>query len=85
MMKVFLSSIAKNDIKLLMRVFNAEREKKGIDFLEEVKKSINEIILYAEDYQAKELTMKTMENFPVNIHYIFEDENNLLITAVFKA
>jgi hypothetical protein len=84
-MKVFLSSIAKNDIKLLMRVFNAEREKKGIDFLEEVKKSINEIILYAENYQAKELTMKTMENFPVNIHYIFEDENNLLITAVFKA
>lgn len=84
-MKVFLSSIAKNDIKLLMRVFNAEREKKGIDFLEEVKKSINEIILCAEDYQAKELTMKTMENFPVNIHYIFEDENNLLITAVFKA
>jgi hypothetical protein len=84
-MKVFLSSIAKNDIKLLMRVFNAEREKKGIDFLEEVKKSINEIILYAEDYQAKKLTMKTMENFPVNIHYIFEDENNLLITAVFKA
>jgi hypothetical protein len=84
-MKVFLSSIAKNDIKLLMRVFNAGREKKGIDFLEEVKKSINEIILYAEDYQAKELTMKTMENFPVNIHYIFEDENNLLITAVFKA
>jgi hypothetical protein len=84
-MKVFLSSIAKNDIKLLMRVFNAGREKKGIDFLEEVKKSINEIILYAEDYQATEFTMKTMENFPVNIHYIFEDENNLLITAVFKA
>lgn len=84
-MKILLSSIAKNDIRLLMRVFNAEQEKKGINFLEDLKKSINEIILHAGNPTSKELTVKPMGAFPVNIHYIFEDQENLLITAVFKA
>lgn len=83
-MKILLSSIAKNDIRLLMRVFNAEQEKKGIDFLEDLKKTVNEIILYAENHTAKQLTVKTMRAFPVNIHYVFEDEEHLLVTAIFK-
>jgi len=85
-MKVLLSSIAKNDIRLLMRVFNAEKEKKGNDFLEELKTSINEIIQRTENQETrhKEVTVKTMEDFPVNIHYIFEDEGSLLVTAIFK-
>lgn len=82
-MKVLLSSIAKNDIRLLMRVFNAEKEKKGNDFLESLKESIDGIL---QNHQAKgsEISVMPMQDFPVNIHYIFEDEENLLITAVFK-
>lgn len=85
-MKVLLSSIAKNDIRLLMRVFNAEKEKKGIDFLEDLKTSINEIIQHTENSETKykEITVNAMQNFPVNIHYIFEDEGSLLVTAIFK-
>lgn len=81
-MNVLLSSIAKNDIRLLMRVFNAEKEKKGIDFLEDLKESIHKILQNEKRY--KEVTVNTMQNFPVNIHYIFEDEENLLVTAIFK-
>lgn len=81
-MNVLLSSIAKNDIRLLMRVFNAEKEKKGIDFLEDLKESIHKILQNEKKY--KEVTVNTMQNFPVNIHYIFEDEENLLVTAIFK-
>lgn len=85
-MKVLLSSIAKNDIRLLMRVFNAEKENKGIDFLEGLKESINEILQCSNNHEAKnkDILVNTMQNFPVNIHYIFEDEESLLITAIFK-
>ena len=65
-----------------MRVFNAEKEKKGIDFLEDLKESIHKILQNEKRY--KEVTVNTMQNFPVNIHYIFEDEENLLVTAIFK-
>ncbi len=84
-MKVLLSSIAKNDIRLLMRVFNAEKENKGNDFLEGLKQSIDGI-LQSRDHEIiyKEIMMSTMPDFPVNIHYIFEDRENLLITAIFK-
>ncbi|MEN4759074.1 MULTISPECIES: hypothetical protein [unclassified Chryseobacterium] len=82
-MKILLSSIAKNDIRLLMRVFNAEKENKGIDFLEDLKTSINEI---SENSVAKssDIAVNKMQNFPVNIHYVFENEENLFITAIFK-
>lgn len=82
-MKVLLSSIAKNDIRLLLRVFNAEEEKRGNAFLEGLKESIDGIL---QNYQVKgsEISVMAMQDFPVNIHYIFEDEENLLITAVFK-
>ena len=85
-MNVLLSSIAKNDIRLLMRVFNAEKEKKGIDFLEDLKESINKILQNEKSHKTryKEVTVNAMQNFPVNIHYIFEDEENLLVTAIFK-
>ena len=85
-MKVLLSSIAKNDIRLLMRVFNAEKENKGIDFLEDLKESISGILqqIKSHEIKNKEISVNTMQNFPVNIHYIFEDEENLLITAIFK-
>lgn len=85
-MNVLLSSIAKNDIRLLMRVFNAEKENKGIDFLESLKESISEILLTTinNEVRYQEVTVNTMQNFPVNIHYIFEDEKNLLVTAIFK-
>lgn len=84
-MKVLLSSIAKNDIRLLMRIFNAEKENKGNDFLESLKASIDGILQTREhDMRYTEIMMSTMPDFPVNIHYIFEDRENLLITAVFK-
>ncbi|WP_131701490.1 hypothetical protein [Chryseobacterium sp. FH2] len=82
-MKILLSSIAKNDIRLLMRVFNAEKENKGIDFLEDLKVSINEI-LETSTQKSSEIAVNKMENFPVLIHYIFENEENLFITAIFK-
>ncbi|NPA08423.1 MAG: hypothetical protein GXO46_05505 [Chlorobi bacterium] len=82
-MNVLLSSIAKNDIRLLMRVFNAEKEYKGTDFLEELKKCVNRISK-KERKKIQETLVETMPDFPVNIHYLFEDEENILITAVFK-
>lgn len=82
-MKVLLSSIAKNDIRLLMRVFNAEKEHKGAYFLEDLKESIKQIIENPEDLKAEHLQM-AMQNFPVYIHYLFENEKSLFITAIFK-
>lgn len=69
-----------------MRVFNAEKKDKGIDFLEDLKVSIGEILHHNKNYETKykEVTVNTMQNFPVNIHYIFEDNENLLVTAIFK-
>lgn len=43
-MKVLLSSIAKNDIRMLMRVFNAETEKKDKFFLDVLKNSVEQIV-----------------------------------------
>lgn len=85
-MKVLLSSIAKNDIKLLMRVFNAERENKGIEFLDDLKESISKIQEKSQTrlIREKQVTVDKMQNFPVHIHYIFENEESLLVTAIFK-
>ena len=84
-MKVFLSSIAKNDIRLLMRVFNAEKENKGIDFLDDLKESISQIVQHTETTEkSTEITINKMKNFPVHIHYIFENDEILFITAIFK-
>lgn len=65
-----------------MRVFDAEKDNKGIDFLEELKESINEISLQSE--KSQEININTMKSFPVNIHYIFENEEILFVTAIFK-
>ncbi|SEV91084.1 hypothetical protein SAMN05421841_0151 [Chryseobacterium wanjuense] len=81
-MKVLLSSIAKNDIRLLLRVFNAEKGNTGIDFLEDLKESINEISQQTE--RSEEVSINEMKNFPVNIHYIFENDEVLFVTAIFK-
>ncbi len=84
-MKVFLSSIAKNDIRLLMRVFNAEKEHKGFYFLEDLKESIDFILEESERIgKSSEITIRKMENFPVHIHYLFENNETLFITAIFK-
>mgnify|MGYP003621678966 CR=1 FL=1 len=84
-MEVLLSSIAKNDIRLLMRVFKAEKECKDKYFLDKLKDTVQHIV---EDsmqigIKKKEMQVIKIENLPVTIHYIFED-NHLLITAVFK-
>lgn len=85
-MKVLLSSIAKNDIKMLMRVFNAEEQNKDKDFLNDLKESINTILSdYKKlDIKNRELQIYKTENFPVQIYYLFEDNDSLFITAVFK-
>lgn len=85
-MKVLLSSIAKNDIRMLMRVFNAEEQNKDKDFLNELKDSINTILSdYKKlDIKNRELQVYKTENFPVQIYYLFEDNDSLFITAVFK-
>lgn len=83
-MKILLSSIAKNDIRLLVRVFCAEdkQKQKGEYFLEELKTSINDIAQSTERFS--EINIRTMENFPVNIHYIFENDETLFVTAIFR-
>lgn len=85
-MKVLLSSIAKNDIRMLMRVFNAEEQNKDKDFLNDLKESINLILSdYKKlDIKNRELQVYKTENFPVQIYYLFEDHDSLFITAVFK-
>ncbi|WP_346986483.1 hypothetical protein [Chryseobacterium sp. POE27] len=82
-MKILLSSIAKNDIRLLVRVFNAEDKQKGEYFLEELKTSINDIAQSTERFS--EISIRTMEDFPVNIHYIFENDETLFVTAIFRS
>lgn len=81
-MKILLSSIAKNDIRLLVRVFCAEDKQKGEYFLEELKTSINDIAQSTERFS--EINIRTMEDFPVNIHYIFENDETLFVTAIFR-
>lgn len=85
-MKVLLSSIAKNDIRMLMRVFNAETEKKDKFFLDVLKNSVEQIVEKSAqmDIKSTEMQVYKTENLPINIHYVFEDNDNLLITAVFK-
>jgi hypothetical protein len=85
-MKVLLSSIAKNDIRMLMRVFNAEEHNKDKYFLDDLKESINTILSNYEklDIKSKGIQVYKTENFPVNIHYLFEENDSLFITAIFK-
>lgn len=85
-MKVLLSSIAKNDIRMLMRVFNAEEQNKDKYFLNDLKDSINTIVSdYKKlDIKNRELQVYKTENFPVQIYYLFEENDSLFITAVFK-
>ena len=85
-MKVLLSSIAKNDIRMLMRVFNAEEQNKDKSFLENLKESINQILdeNQKKDIKSKEVQVYKNEKFPVDIHYLFEDNDSLFITAIFK-
>ena len=85
-MKVLLSSIAKNDIRMLMRVFNAEEHNKDKYFLDDLKESINTILSNYDklDIKSKEIQVYKTENFPVDIHYLFEENDSLFITAIFK-
>ncbi len=85
-MKVLLSSIAKNDIRMLMRVFNAEEHNKDKFFLDDLKESINTILKNCDnlDIKSREIQVYKTEKFPINIHYLFEDNDILFITAVFK-
>lgn len=71
---------------MLMRVFNAEKEHKDKIFLNVLKDSVKQIVENSEhiDIKNKKMQVFKTENLPINIHYIFEDDENLLITAVFK-
>jgi hypothetical protein len=47
---------------------------KEMDFLEDLKVTIGEILQNKNhETRHKEITVNAMQNFPVNIHYIFED------------
>lgn len=81
-MKILLSSIAKNDIRLLVRVFSAENKQKGENFLDDLKTSINDIAGSTE--KLPEISIRSMEDFPVNIHYVFENDETLFVTAIFR-
>ncbi|KQS94039.1 hypothetical protein [Chryseobacterium sp. Leaf394] len=85
-MKILLSSIAKNDIRMLMRVFNAEKENNDKFFLDVLKDSVQQIVENSEHIDIKNMEMQVFktDSLPVNIHYIIEDNDSLLITAVFK-
>jgi hypothetical protein len=71
---------------MLMRVFNAEENNKDKYFLDDLKESINTILSNYEklDIKSKEIQVYKTENFPVDIHYLFEDNESLFITAIFK-
>ncbi len=71
---------------MLMRVFNAEKENKDKYFLDVLKNSVQQIVENTSriDIKSAEMQVFKTENLPVNIHYVFEDNDNLLITAVFK-
>lgn len=87
MTQILLSSIAKNDVRLLMRVFNAEEKGKGNQFLKDIQEFISEISTHPKTsiYQYDQVYVAKMETFPVHIHYTLEEsENSILITAVFK-
>ena len=85
-MEVLLSSIAKNDLKLLMRVFNAEEKEKDKLFLEEIKNSVQSIVQISEslDIKSTDIQVFKTEKFPVTIHYIFEENDIIFITAIFR-
>jgi hypothetical protein len=51
-----------------MRVFNAEKQNKGIDFLEELKECVNAI---SEKEKKISETLLKQCGYPVNIHYLF--------------
>lgn len=87
MVKILLSSIAKNDIRLLMRVFQAEEQGRGQKFLADLKKVIAEISHHPDekDNAYEEVNVIKMTTFPAHIHYTVDlPEDTLLITAVFK-
>lgn len=88
MIKIFLSSIAKNDIRLLIRVFNAEETGKGKRFLEDLKLTMDDITTHPDvaDSKYSDVMVHKMTNFPAHIHYTVEnnDEICLFVTAVFK-
>ena len=71
---------------MLMRVFNSEEEHKDRYFLKILKESVTQILENSReiDIKNKEMQVFKASNLPVNIHYIFEDNEHLLITAVFK-
>lgn len=71
---------------MLMRVFNAEEQNKDKYFLDDLKESINKILSDSEnlDIKNKEMQVYKAEKLPVDIHYIFEDNDSLFITAIFK-
>lgn len=87
MVKILLSSIAKNDIRLLMRVFQAEEKGKGQEFLADLKKAIAELSHHPneKDKAYEEVNVIKMTTFPAHIHYTVDSqEDSLLVTAVFK-
>lgn len=71
---------------MLMRVFNAEEHHKDRYFLDDLKESIYKILSESEkkDIKSREAQVYKIEKFPVNIHYLFEDNDSLFITAIFK-
>lgn len=71
---------------MLMRVFNAEEQNRDKIFLDELKESVNAILSNYEklDIKSKEVQIYKAEKFPVDIHYLFEENDSLFITAIFK-
>lgn len=71
---------------MLMRVFNAEKENNDKFFLDVLKDSVQQIVENSEHIDIKNMEMQVFktDSLPVNIHYIIEDNDSLLITAVFK-
>lgn len=71
---------------MLMRVFNAEEQNKDKYFLDDLKESISTILSNYEklDIKSREVQVYKTEKFPVDIHYLFEENDSLFITAIFK-
>ncbi|MFC6268748.1 hypothetical protein [Frigoriflavimonas asaccharolytica] len=85
-MEILLSSIAKNDLRLLIRIFKAEDKENAKIFLKVIKKSIQKIVDLNKnlDIKGAEIQIYKTDIFPVSIHYIIEKKNTLFVTAIFK-
>ncbi|SEG42041.1 hypothetical protein SAMN05421847_2294 [Halpernia humi] len=85
--KLYISSIAKNDIRLIKRRLTAENKDKGNYFVNEIKHIILKIAENPKiaDIEYEDIRVFNVSEFNINIHYQYKKNGEeLLITAIFQ-